>query len=537
MALRNPLYIDTTDTGIVVSTNTNFVFLKNTQFQLEKSSVELLDSDYYAIYTTEINKTIQAVKFNKTKELPKGVFILMLVHKPTLDVLYSAANSIYIDGILCKKIDNKSILKLDSIISDIQRLERYRSAFIFNPENAISINITGTNINMTIKGFIQMFFSGSVAGSVNNGYLGFDADQTIDFETIGKPKDYVRLFLDVDNKHFVLKPYSSFTDYEFKKYLYIGMFYIKTNYVKAYLQSGQTYLVNGTKVKGDGTGYNPKGSIDDKTALKYAQIGDSITYLYDNKYETSYGENTSKTGYKGWGYGRLLCSFLGIPYENHYPQGANGRTFCDYYDEWEAGHWLFPAGIQVWTIFLGTNDWGTNRHKLGTQDDYISNTYSSTNRTTYGAIRKIIDKIRGLNNGKVTPRIIFMTPMQRGAFAYGSPLGNFVKSAILKNGNGEWEYTKNNYGFTLKDVADAIAWVCNYEKLKLIDLFYDSIVDINYLNMAQSLDEIGESNVVYQDTLYDNLHPTQDVGIKKISGRLIRECMFEFYDILDKYKR
>ena len=64
------------------------------------------------------------------------------------------------------------------------------------------------------------------------------------------------------------------------------------------------------------------------TNLKYAEIGDSITYLADNKYETSYDDTgTANTGYKGWGYGRYLCNAIGISYANHYPQGANGRTF------------------------------------------------------------------------------------------------------------------------------------------------------------------------------------------------------------------
>lgn len=130
-----------------------------------------------------------------------------------------------------------------------------------------------------------------------------------------------------------------------------------------------------------------------------------------------------------------------------------------------------------------------------------------------------------------------MTPMQRGCFAYGdNPSSVFMKSAIKIGEDGQWEYVANKFGFTLKDVVDAIKWVCEYESLRYVDLFNNSIVDKKFLNMSQTWEELQPnypSNWIYQDALYDNLHPTAGVGTKKIAGRLINECKYDFYDIVE----
>ena len=133
-----------------------------------------------------------------------------------------------------------------------------------------------------------------------------------------------------------------------------------------------------------------------------------------------------------------------------------------------------------------------------------------------------------------------MTPLQRGCFVYGNTeaiaKNSFMKSAIIKNSDGQWEYTKNSYNFTLEDVVNAIKWVCEYESFECVDLFSNSIVDKSFLNMSQTLEECGwsatsTSGNIYQNVLYDNLHPTAK-GFKIIGSRLIEQLKNNFYDIV-----
>ena len=72
-----------------------------------------------------------------------------------------------------------------------------------------------------------------------------------------------------------------------------------------------------------------------------------------------------------------------------------------------------PRAGQVGCLFcfLGTNDWWQGL-PLGTLSDYIHNTGI---KTTYGAYRIIINKIRQLNPDA---KIILITPMQRTDFVY-----------------------------------------------------------------------------------------------------------------------
>jgi len=78
--------------------------------------------------------------------------------------------------------------------------------------------------------------------------------------------------------------------------------------------------------------------------LTWVAIGDSITYLNDHQDETG---------------GRLTKGYLtdvtdALPYVHYVNQGHNGWTttgFAQRFDELG-----IPAG-DVYTIFLGTNDW------------------------------------------------------------------------------------------------------------------------------------------------------------------------------------
>jgi lysophospholipase L1-like esterase len=132
--------------------------------------------------------------------------------------------------------------------------------------------------------------------------------------------------------------------------------------------------------------------------LTWVAIGDSITYLNDHPVET--GNRIRK------GYMTLVSEKLSnIRFIN---QGHNG---------WTSGN--IAASIDqlgliqadIYTIFLGTNDWWQGR-PLGVFTDYLNNT---GNGTVYGSYRIIINKLRSLNP---KARIILLTPMQRTDFVY-----------------------------------------------------------------------------------------------------------------------
>jgi hypothetical protein len=510
-----------------------FLFYENSTKALNNIEVfTVTDLDFvYILFDIQQNNLIE-VPFANIKNYDSDNYVLIAIIYNFEKILWSCGNY-KIDGV------SYSLQEVAANINNVKSdLEKINDFTLNNVQLAIRdvLNITSDGSNFKAKLGTRYYFI-------------FNAKQKVQYQndevSVAQQdlKGFATIYLDLSEKpagvnqtwNLKIVPFDSYFGTTSKNTILIALININANDI---LFTACNTVIWNDKTYKNIIEYNP---IEDKTTnLKYGQIGDSITYLYDNKWETSYDDrNTAdgRTGYKNEnGYGVLFAKYIGVSYENHYPQGANGRTFCDYYDEWEEGHWTFPNGINIWTIFLGTNDWGTERHPLGTKDDYLNNTYSSGNRTTYGAIRKIVDKIRSQNDGKVTPRIIFMTPMQRGCFAYGDNASStFMKSAIKIGENAQWEYVQNSYGFTLKDVVDAIKWVCEYESFRCVDLFNNSVVDKKYLNMSQTWEELEPnypSNWIYQDTLYDNLHPTAGVGTKKIAGRLIDECKYDFYDLV-----
>lgn len=331
-------------------------------------------------------------------------------------------------------------------------------------------------------------------------------------QTLPITGDYMRLMYDLDNSTFVLRKHFEFTDDELLNYILVGTFFFSDTEIYGYTNSGQSFTVNvNITLNGNGEKYLPNN------AITYSELGDSITMIGDSK--------DGIGGYIGNGYGQLLCKALKIPYEKHHPTGISGYTTCDIVDAWIGGLIGFPNNGELATIFLGTNDWGEDKNALGNQDDYLNKTYSSSNKTTYGALREIVDRFRAID----TRQIIFITPMQRGAFAYTGGGGELVfrKSAVAKVGN-LWEYTENTNGYTLKDVVDAIKWVCQYESFVCIDLFNDFIFDKDLLCQELTPSSYTITNFatpVYQEFLYDNLHPTTK-GFKKIAGRLINNLKY-----------
>ena len=177
--------------------------------------------------------------------------------------------------------------------------------------------------------------------------------------------------------------------------------------------------------------------------IKWVAIGDSITYLNEHPEETG---NRITTGYM-----KLVCEKRpNIQYIN---KGYNGWTSGDIASKIET---LALEPADVYSVFLGTNDWWRGR-PIGSLNDYDSNTGSAT---LYGSFRIIIDRLRSLNKNA---QIILITPLQRGDFVYIDDMKN--------NAYGSYK-TKNDQ--SLEQFADALIALSKKENLAIVDLYHNS---------------------------------------------------------------
>lgn len=188
-----------------------------------------------------------------------------------------------------------------------------------------------------------------------------------------------------------------------------------------------------------------------QSKTKWVAIGDSITYLNDHLDET--GNRVTQ------GYMSLVVNKLpNLDYEN---QGHNGWTAVRIAKEIDK---LNLKTADVYTVFLGTNDWWGSQN-LGTMDDYKNNTGTST---VYGSYRVITDKLKDLNSKAM---VILITPLKRLDFVYYNNMKN--------NAFGSYK-TKN--GRDLAEFANAVAEIAKFEGYKLIDLYNSN--DFNYKNIV-----------------------------------------------------
>lgn len=247
--------------------------------------------------------------------------------------------------------------------------------------------------------------------------------------------------------------------------------------------------------------------------IKWVAIGDSITYLNDHTDET--GHRVSK--------GYLTRVTEELPHLSVVNKGFNGWTATDVAREINN---LGLSRADLYTVFLGTNDWWRGT-PIGLADDYKNKT---GNTTLYGSFRTIIDKIRELNPDAT---IMLITPMQRVDFVY---------IADMKN-NAFGSYRAKN-GQLLKEFADAILEIGEYENLEVIDLYNESgMTHENLVRFKRLKDPLtGEyRNYPYPDFIdmpfnpetdaypyprdavhmtYDGLHPS-DEGYEIITRMLV----------------
>lgn len=247
--------------------------------------------------------------------------------------------------------------------------------------------------------------------------------------------------------------------------------------------------------------------------MNWVAIGDSITYLNEHANDT---ENRLTKGYM-----TLVTEKLkNINYSN---QGYSGWTSKDIVDSMDV---LNIKKADVYSVFLGTNDWWQGR-PIGTFFDYKNN---SGNNTLYGSFRLIIDKLRLLNKDA---HIILITPMQRVDFVQ---VGNLTNNA--------WGSYREKNGQSLAAFVEALREIGNYENFDVIDLYNDPELRIESLIKFKRLKDssTGEyKDYPYpefidipfnpetdeypypldaMDLTYDGLHPS-DKGFEIIARRLV----------------
>ncbi|MEH6306448.1 SGNH/GDSL hydrolase family protein [Olivibacter sp. CPCC 100613] len=248
-------------------------------------------------------------------------------------------------------------------------------------------------------------------------------------------------------------------------------------------------------------------------------LGDSITYLNDHLDETG---NRVHKGYMT----RVVEKKPSIRYVN---QGHNGWTAVRIAKEIEN---LGLVKADIYTIFLGTNDWWAGL-PLGSLTDYQQNT---GNATVFGAFKTIINKIRQLN---ARADIVLITPMQRTDFVY-----------INDMHNNAWGSYKEKNGQQLEQFANAIRRIGKLEGVKVIDLFHNDQLGLaNLVNYKRLRDPLTNAykDFNYPDythipfnadsdeypypiqainMTYDGLHPSDD------GNQLIAEKLLNLFNTL-----
>ena len=248
--------------------------------------------------------------------------------------------------------------------------------------------------------------------------------------------------------------------------------------------------------------------------ISWVALGDSITNLNEHQNETG---NRITTGYMT----RVKEKLPDIHYTN---QGHNGWTSGRIADSIEK---LGLEKADVYSVFLGTNDWWQGR-PLGTFSHYENNTGNST---VYGSFRIIINKIRSLNK---EAKIILITPMQRVDFVYINDMKN----------NAFGSYKEKN-GQSLEQFANAIDSIGRYEHFSVVDLYHNKDMSLKKLVKYKRLKDPhtgSYKNYPYPDFIdipfdpgtdeypypadaidvtYDGLHPS-DKGYDIIARMLIK---------------
>src|SRR5690606_20637162 len=154
---------------------------------------------------------------------------------------------------------------------------------------------------------------------------------------------------------------------------------------------------------------------------------------------------------------RVVENFSNLKYIN---QGQNGWTAGNIAQNIDS---LNLIKADVYSVFLGTNDWWAGR-PVGKFDDYKN---AIGNISVYGSYRIIIDKIRKLNP---QAEIVLITPLQRNDFVYMADYKN--------NAHGSY---KNKNEQSLEDFANAVIEISKKEGFGLVNLYNNPKLKIEKL--------------------------------------------------------
>lgn len=248
--------------------------------------------------------------------------------------------------------------------------------------------------------------------------------------------------------------------------------------------------------------------------ITWVAIGDSITYLNDHPKET--GNRITK--------GYMSGVVEKLPQLEYINQGHNGWTSVRIAEQIEK---LGLVKADVYSIFLGTNDWWQGR-TLGTLADYQNATGFNT---VYGSFRIIINKIKSLNQDA---KIILITPMQRADFVY-----------IANPKNNAYGSYREKKGQKLSQFAEAVNTIGKLENIPVVDLYHTKKLKIAKLVHFKRLKDSQTGtytnyrypsfiDVPYNpetdeypypleaiDMTYDGLHPS-DKGYEVITKKLVK---------------
>ncbi|MGR3809386.1 SGNH/GDSL hydrolase family protein [Jiulongibacter sp. NS-SX5] len=202
-------------------------------------------------------------------------------------------------------------------------------------------------------------------------------------------------------------------------------------------------------------------SFKESEKKTWIAIGDSITYLNDHTDET--GNRVTK-GYLS----RTIEIHPEYQYQNHGYNGWTAQRVASKINDLGIGK------ADLYTIFLGTNDWWAGVPK-GTLKDFHQNT---GNGTIAGSFRIIIDHIRSQNS---SAKLIVITPMQRTDFVY---INNYKNNAF-----GSYKAKKDQ---NLEEIVDLIVAIAKQENLSFLDLFhepqlsFETLVNFKYLRNPET---------------------------------------------------
>jgi len=247
--------------------------------------------------------------------------------------------------------------------------------------------------------------------------------------------------------------------------------------------------------------------------ITWVAIGDSITYLNDHPNEA--GNRITK------GYLTLIKEkFPSLEVVN---KGYNGWTAVRIAQEFAK---LEIPKAEVYSIFLGTNDWWRG-NPLGTIQDYKN---ASGTSTVAGSFREIVNQIQSLNP---EAKIILITPMKRVDFVY---INNYKNNAL-----GSYR-DKNDQ--SLESFSALLKEISQLEGMELVDLYHQKGMDhtdlVKYKRLKDPVTGVYK-NYRYPDFIdipfdpekdeypypvesidvtYDGLHPS-DLGYQIIARELV----------------